>query len=554
MSELNENCGVVAAAKLKNTDIFSGVTPKQREEKPAVAHWLYAMLLNLQHRGQLSAGITAFDPDRAQLLRTHKGNGTVSRTFATDINGRNPLDTLGGIAGIGHTRYATSGQEDVSHAQPFERWHGRRWKWFSLCFNGTIANFSQLKDKLVSEQDYHLVHDTDTEVLLHYIAYANRGTRRHSFNAVFSELAEILDGSYSLAMINATGDIAIARDPLGFRPLCYGVSGDMFAAASESVALTNLGFEKTEVLEPGMMLEVRNGRIQTHRFADSKRTGYCFFEWIYFASAGSVLDNKSVYLARSALGRELAMVEKERMAKRGLTEEDKKDFIVVPVPDAAKPAADAMAYELKLPCLEGLLRNRYVGRTFIESAARLELARRKYTPLPEVLSGKKILLVEDSIVRLTTLRAIIHQMREHGCAKEIHLRITCPPIIAPCFYGIDMPTVKELFAYRFTQEPYYEGLPQEISAQMAKDIGAESLVYLPINAIPKCIGLHEDQLCMACITGKYLTKWGAMLHEEARQAYEKELAAKGDNAGNAGEPGHEVPSCSARSRAPESES
>lgn len=524
MSEIHDSCGVVAFARLNYEDMFSEIEKGADLPDPEVARWLYSMLLNIQHRGQLSAGITTYDPRRIVLLRTHKALGMVSRAFARDKNGIDPIEQLDGVAGIGHIRYATCGVDDEAHAQPFERWHGRPWKWFSICFNGTITNFGELKEKLVKEQKYHLIHDTDTEVILHYLAYAHRGTRRPSFTKVFAELASRLDGAYSIAFLNALGDIVMARDPLGFRPLCFGVQGNLWAAASESIALTNLGFEKVEFIEPGTLLHVntRTGKILRRRFAESRKKAHCFFEWVYFSSAGSVLDGRSVYLSRAELGRELATIERARWQEAGISEADKKDWIVVPVPDAAKAAADAMAYELNIPCLEGLLRNRYVGRTFIEKGASVELSRRKYTPLPEVLNGKKILLVEDSIVRLNTLRAVIDQMRSRSVPKEIHVRITCPPIIGPCFYGIDMPTCEELYAYQFLRKPAEGLLPEDIARRMAQDMKAESLVYLPVESIPRCVGLPREDLCMACVTGCYPTHWGQVEYDAACAHYEKE--------------------------------
>jgi amidophosphoribosyltransferase len=174
-----------------------------------------------------------------------------------------------------------------------------------------------------------------------------------------------------------------------------------------------------------------------------------------------------------------------------------------------------MAYELGIPCVEGLLRNRYVGRTFIEGRGREEKARKKYAPLAEILSGKRVFLVEDSIVRLTTLRAVLQQMRERGGAREIHVRVTCPPVVGPCFYGIDMSTVSELYAYKFIPHPIGGRLPPELLAKMAADIGADSLFYMPIESVPRCIGLSRDELCMACVDTKYLTPWGHRLYEEA---------------------------------------
>ncbi len=226
-------------------------------------------------------------------------------------------------------------------------------------------------------------------------------------------------------------------------------------------------------VEPGTVVSVRDGRVETERFAspppgEKRDTAHCFFEWIYFANVASDMDDRDVYSVRKHLGEALADQEE-------LIPDD--DTIVVPVPDTAKAAADAMAYRLAVPCLEGLLRNRYVGRTFIEGGNRADKARLKYTPLPEILAGRKVLLVEDTIVRSTTMRALIDQLRDRGRAAEVHVRVACPPIVAPCFYGIDMSTSRELFAPRFLEKPGEppRDLSPEVERAMAEDLGADSL-------------------------------------------------------------------------------
>ena len=289
----------------------------------------------------------------------------------------------------------------------------------------------------------------------------------------------------------------MARDPLGFRPLCIAEDGPLFAAASESVPLGEPRLQGHPLARAG-----HAGRRQPRRRPDravrrlAASTAHCFFEWIYFANVASTLDDRSVYLSRAALGKELARLEDVPLDA---------DTIVVPVPDTAKAAADAMAFALGLPSVEGLMRNRYVGRTFIEGTAdRAAKARLKYTPLPEVLAGKRVLLVEDSIVRSTTMRALVHEIRDRGGAREIHLRVACPPIIAPCFYGIDMSRRDELFATRFADLPD-GGVSEEAQQRMAKELGADSLRYLPVEAIARSVSLSSDRLCRACITGEYPT-------------------------------------------------
>jgi amidophosphoribosyltransferase len=307
-------------------------------------------------------------------------------------------------------------------------------------------------------------------------------------------------------LLNALGEMLVVRDPLGFKPLCYAYLDPLFAAASESVALVNLGFppESIKSLPPGEAITISQGRLEIRPFAPSSRQAHCFFEWIYFANVASTMDGRSVYLSRKALGEELAKLE---------TVPIDEDTIVVPVPDTAKAAADAMAFRLGVPSLEGLIRNRYTGRTFIEGATnRQRKVAAKYTPLREVLEDRRVLLVEDSIVRSTTMQALVHRIREQGRAREIHVRVACPPIIAPCFYGIDMSTVSELFAPRFLEDGRLSDAAQ---ARMAAQLGADTLRYLPVEAIARAIRFDADQLCQACITGRYPTPCGQELYQLA---------------------------------------
>jgi amidophosphoribosyltransferase len=295
------------------------------------------------------------------------------------------------------------------------------------------------------------------------------------------------------------------------------VEGPLFAAASESVALLNIGFapESIKSLPPGHAAIVSDGHLEIQRFAASPRHAHCFFEWVYFSNVASTLDGRSVYLSRKALGEELAALETIPIDKH---------TVVVPVPDTSKAAADAMAYKLKVPCVEGLIRNRYSGRTFIEGGDdRKRKAEAKYTPLREVLEGKRVLLVEDSIVRSTTMKVLLERMRRLGQPREVHVRVACPPIISPCFYGIDMSTVAELFAPHFLNGGM---LTSEIEAKMARQLGADSLRYLPVASIARAIGFHSDELCRACITGDYPTPAGARLAQIALENYRNHLPGR----------------------------
>jgi len=507
MDDLQHECGVAALYHFPG----SKVSPLVPDGDPRnVTRLMPRMLIDLQNRGQLAAGLTSYDPDRAAILQTYKEIGTVIEAFRLSREDKynKVMAEHAGAACIGHVRYATCGDNTRSYAQPFERRHGCKWKWFAFGFNGQLANFRQLREDLLTLADYHLTRDNDTEVIQHYIAHEHRGDVRPDLVEVFRHLSQKFDGAYNLVYLNAMGDMVVLRDPKGLRPLCFAQDGPLFGAASESVPLTNLGFKDIQFLEPGEMIVIRDGKPpRRERYAPRQRSAHCFFEWVYFANVASSLDDRSVYLSRSALGRELALLE----LQKGRVPIDQ-DTIVVPVPDTAKAAADAMAHALGVPSVEGLMRNRAVGRTFIEGANRGDRVKLKYTPLREVLQGKRVLLVEDSIVRSTTLHSLLHHVRDRGGAKEIHVRVACPPIVAPCFYGIDMSTVRELFAPRFMKNRRPTDEEQD---RMAKELGADSLMYLPLEAVGRSIGIEEERLCRACITGDYPTPAGEQLYQLA---------------------------------------
>jgi amidophosphoribosyltransferase len=509
MSELHDECGVAAIYHLPS-EKPSPLCPEQGPEE--ASRLMPRMLLDIQNRGQLSAGMTTYSPHRQQLLSTYKDLGSVSEVFRLSHRGKaeSLLKDFAGRAAIGHVRYATCGAEDRAYAQPYEREHLKKHKWFSFAFNGQLANYAELRDELMAGGDNHLARDNDTEIILHAVGHELSsevvGDARPSLVDVWRNVSQRFDGAYSLVLMNALGDMLIVRDPLGIKPLCYALEGPLFAAASESVALLNLGFaaESIKSLLPGQAITIVDGRFEIQRFASSPRRAHCFFEWVYFANVASTMDGRSVYLARTRLGEELARLE---------TVPIDEDTIVVPVPDTSKAAADAMAYKLGIPSREGLIRNRYSGRTFIEgSAGRRRKAESKYTPLREVLEGKRVLLVEDSIVRSTTMKVLLNRLRELGRAKEIHVRIACPPIIAPCFYGIDMSTVNELFAPKFLEDGILTAAGQ---VRMAEQLQADSLRYLPIDSIARALGFDSDQLCRACITGEYPTPVGRDLYQIA---------------------------------------
>jgi amidophosphoribosyltransferase len=471
--------------------------------------------------------MTTFNPRREGVLATYKQIGTVIEAFRLNHPAKSEtiMREYAGRAAIGHVRYATCGKNDKDHAQPFERYHGRKWKWFCMAFNGQLANYPELKSELLNKEDYYLMRDLDTEVIMHYLSYELRGDDRPDLVQVFRNLSKKFDGAYNLVFMNGNGDMAVVRDPLGIRPLCYAIDGPLFGAASESVALSNLGFTDVKTLQPGEMIVIQDregdtGASPSHgkqlrvvRYAEPRnRTAHCFFEWIYFANVASTLDERSVYLSRAALGKELAIQEH----RLGILKPDY-NTVVVPVPDTGKAAADSMAYELGVPSVEGLMRNRHIGRTFIEGNNRADRVKMKFSPLREVLEGRRVILVEDSIVRSTTLKSLLSLIRERGGAKEIHVRVACPPIIAPCFYGIDMSTVSELYAPKFMRGKI---ITLEEQQAMARELGADSLFYLPLDAIARCIRLPAERLCRACITGEYPSEAGERMYQIALRKHD----------------------------------
>ncbi|VVB75406.1 Glutamine--fructose-6-phosphate aminotransferase [isomerizing] [uncultured archaeon] len=474
---MNHKCGIC------------GVGGKENAE-----YLLYKMLLQMQHRGQLSAGITTYHPESTQRLLTYKELGLVNNAFHAEHKGKfaSIMQSHKSLTGIGHVRYATSGADDKTYAQPFERAHGRKNKWFSFCFNGNISNYAELKRGLERE-NYHIVRETDTEIIMHLLSKSIKTSG--SIVDVFSGASIKLDGSYNLAFMNAEGTIVAARDPLGFRPLSYTTSDGEMIFASESVALTSNGFDHFNDLAPGCVLIKENNDIRIERFASAKKKAHCFFEWVYFAHPASVMEGELVYKARHALGKELAKLETEKIDK---------DCIVVPVPDSSRPAGEGFAEALGIPCVEGLIRNRYVGRTFIESGDRAQKVKDKFTLVKQVIEGKKIFLVEDSIVRGTTLRNLIDFIKKNGNPKEIHVRVSCPPVRWPCFYGIDMSSRSELIAAKHEDNSAAERF-------VGSELGASSLIYQTEAGLIKAIGLDKKDMCLACLNGSYPTTMGEQL-------------------------------------------
>lgn len=499
MEGLKEECGIVAAYQM------GGAVARN------VAPLVVRALVELQNRGQLSAGLTSYNPKRDRILQTHKEVGTVHEVFRLNNRQRSRklLDDYAGVAAIGHNRYATSGSEESSLAQPFERVHGRMWKWFAFAFNGNLANYDELKSALEAV-GYHITYHTDTEVMMHHINKELQGETLPDFTKVFANLSEEFDGAYNIVFLNAAGDMVAMRDPLGIKPLCYAVHDDLLVVASESIVLTNLGMDDYRTLHPGELLIANAGGYRVERYVPERKRAYCFFEWVYFSNLASNLEGRSVYKVRQAIGEQLAGLENPAKVQ---------DHLVIAVPETAKAVANAFGYHLGLPVVDGLLRNRYVGRTFIDGANRLDAVRMKFTPMREVIEDRKVFLVDDTLVRGTTLQTVIHDLRERGRAREIHVRIGNPPIMGPCFYGIDMPTVSELFAPAFLDGRPQPELPQPVLDEMARSLGADSLKFLPVERLVQALGIPADSLCKACIDTRYPTAAGQQRYEQALRAF-----------------------------------
>jgi amidophosphoribosyltransferase len=437
-----------------------------------VARITYFGLYALQHRGQESAGIATSDGEQ---LRFYKAMGLVSQVFNEDI-----LRQLEGHIACGHNRYSTTGSSRPENAQPVfaDCELGRVF----IAHNGNLVNSAQLRVRL-EEQGVRLYTTTDSEVIAAAIATAAGRTWEERIAAALPRFI----GSYSLVMLTRDKLVG-ARDPLGNRPLCIGRRGHAWVLASESCALDTVGAQFYREVEPGEVVVIDEAGVNSFRTAAAApRRALCLFEYIYLARPDSVIEQRLVNEVRYQMGRQLA---REHPAEADL---------VVGVPLGALPAAHGFAEESGLPYRDGLVHNRYIHRTFIQpdQGMRQAAAQLKYNPLPEVLRGRRVVVVDDSIVRGTTQAQIVGLLRRAG-AKEVHLRICAPPIRHPCFLGVDMATYGELIAHRL---PDIDAIRQQI--------GADSLGYLSLAGAYQAAGFapatpdSPDRLCAACFSGDY---------------------------------------------------
>lgn len=432
-----------------------------------IAELLFHGLLALQHRGQESAGISVVNHDG---LRTHKGLGLVSEVF--DLK---KLKLLDGTCGIGHVRYSTYGANRLENAQPME-FNGK--PRFSLCFNGTIANYEQLRRKLESE-GYRFSTTSDLEVIGYLISnYLRKG---YDLVDAIKRSMQKLIGSYSAILLTENGSLLAFRDPYGVRPLCIGIKEDStYIFSSESSALDIVEARFIKDVPPGNVILIDDKPIEVD-CVKYERHAHCMFEWVYFSRPDSTIEGISVYEARYKLG--------EKLAELCSVDAD----IVIPVPETSRIAALGFAEKSGLPLVEGFGVNRYVWRTFIMPEERDGYVAVKFNPIKKVLEGKRAIVIDDSIVRGTTSRALVSILRRAG-VSEVHLAITCPPIISPCYMGVDFPTYDELIAYNRSLE------------EIRKSIGADSLTYMTVDGLVESIGIDESELCLACLTGIYPIK------------------------------------------------
>ncbi len=432
------------------------------------ANLTYLGLYALQHRGQESAGITS---SNGVDLRTHKSMGQVQDIFTPPV-----IATLAGSAAIGHTRYSTAGDTNLLNAQPFSV-DCNKGK-IGVAHNGNITNAGELRRELEDEGSIFQA-SSDTEVILHLVA---RSRERTLAGALRDALLQ-LEGAFSLVFL-AQDRIIVARDPHGFRPLAMGqMENKSYVFASETCAFDLIGATYLCDVDPGEMIIVGPEGMTRERYTPKRDTAFCVFEHVYFARPDSLVFERPVQRTREMLGRFLAR-------ETGVAAD-----VVVPVPDSGVAAAIGYAAESGIPYRQALIRNHYVGRTFIEpsQAIRDFGVKLKLNPVRHLIEGRRVILVDDSIVRGTTSRKIVRMVRSAG-AREVHLRISCPPTISPCFYGVDTPVEKELIAANATLE------------EIRKYVEADTLGYLSLGALREAVDDTKLDFCYACYTGNYPTE------------------------------------------------
>ena len=430
-----------------------------------VARSTFFGLYALQHRGQESAGIAAGDGER---IRVHTAMGLVTQTLQEE-----DLARLTGNVAVGHTRYSTTGSSNIDNAQPVMS-EGPELK-IALAHNGNIVNALELRDELAG-WGCTFSSTGDSEIIAHLLTHAPAATWEERASYAMRRL----QGAYSLAVMTKDTLLGI-RDPMGVRPLSIGKLNGGWVLASETCALDAIGAQYERDIQPGEIISIDDDGLQSVRVELPQRHATCAFEYIYFSRPDSIIDKSSVHTVRRQMGRHLA--------QQHPVDAD----LVIGVPDSAIAAATGYAEEARLPYADGFVRNRYIGRTFIEPTPRLRKlgVRLKFSALPEVTRGKRVVMVDDTIVRGTTQASLVRLLREQGEASEVHVRITSPPIRWPCFLGIDIPDPDELIAHNQNEQT------------ICDSIGADSLGYLAAEQLVEAIGQTADHLCLGCFTHSY---------------------------------------------------
>jgi amidophosphoribosyltransferase len=448
-SELKDKCGVFAISNNKNSSYLTMLG-------------LHA----LQHRGQESCGIATFNNENINVI---KYDGLVSRSFTEQ-----DLQKLSGYSSIGHVRYSTSGDKsqagNISNIQPIYGKIGS--ENIAIAHNGNLVDYLPIKQQFLKNGAV-FASDIDTEVILHLVS----GSKKDNIEDKIFDAVSQIKGAFSLAIITKDFICAI-RDKNGIRPLCLGKLGNSHIISSESCAITTIGGELIREIDIGEILFLYHDGTQKQMFLPNVDEKFCIFEYVYFARPDSSINNKSVYNIRKAIG--------ERLFFEMPTEAD----VVVPVPDSGIPSAMGYANASKIPFEYGIIRNHYVGRTFIDpnQSMRDSKVKMKHSPNLDVVSGKRIILVDDSIVRGTTSKKIVNMLYEAG-AKEIHMKIASPPVKFPCFYGIDTPNKEDLIANQMSQ------------SEIVKYLGVNSLQYITLEGLKNAA--KGEKYCDACFTGRY---------------------------------------------------
>ena len=430
---------------------------------------LFRALSVIQHRGQESAGISAYN---GEITNTVKGNGLVSVALSDE-----KLKDISGNCGIGHVRYSTTGSKAAINAQPLTV--DSTFGTIAIAHNGDVTNFADLKNEYM-KKGWSFLTDSDSEMVARILS-KHLAQTEDIIDAIRATMAE-LDGAYSLTIMIKDRIFGV-RDPYGFRPLCIGKFDEAYMMVSESAALDTLRAQFVRDVEPGEIVEITSNSIISYPMMDKHPKAHCMFEWIYFARPESVMDGREVYNVRKRVGMILA---REAPADVDL---------IMPVPDSGRAHALGFSIGSGIQYEEGFMKNRFIERTFIlpDQKARENAVSMKMNPIKSTVNGKRILIVDDSIVRGTTLKQLITMLRNAG-AKEVHVRIGCPPVIAPCYYGVDMKSRDQFIANFY-------------SVDEIKDIiGADSLAYISLEGLVEALEMPEKDLCLACVNNRYPTR------------------------------------------------